>query len=136
MHRARAAGIAIVLSLTASACGDLIGVNIPVEFSDATKYFDAPMFTPMWAQLEQCSKLSGNLRAIGFYSVPRLTLSTENINIRILAEYFPRSNRIFVIESEKADSIIIRHEMMHALLRDVEGHPPEYFGADSPCAVF
>ncbi len=125
--------LVFVLAVFVSACRDVVGLRDPIEFPDAVGYFDTSLFPPVWAELRACSKLSGDLRRVGIYHVPRPTLREANRNIRTLALYFPRSNRIFVIESEKANRSVIRHEMMHALLRNEDGHPPQYFGFDGLC---
>lgn len=122
-----------VLAVFTSGCQDLVGPREPIEFPDAVEYFDASLFPPVWAELRACSKLSGDLRRVSFYYVPRPTLRGVNPNIRTIGLYYPRTNRIFVIESEQANRSVIRHEMMHALLRDADGHPPQYFGADGLC---
>ena len=125
--------LALALAFTLPACNDVIGFGDPIEYPDAVKYFDEPLFRPLWDQLKACSKLHGNLQSVGFFYVPRVSLPSSLHGIRTLGIYFPESNRIFIIESEKLNPAVIRHEMMHALLGDESGHPPLYFGADGLC---
>lgn len=125
--------LSLALAFVLPACSDLIGFADPIEYPDAYKYFDEPLFRPLWDQLEACSKLRGNLRGVGFFYVPRESLPSVLHGIRTLGIYVPASNRIFIIESEKSNPAVIRHEMMHALLKDESGHPPLYFAADGLC---
>lgn len=124
-------GLVVAFAMTAG-CRDIIRSDEPLELPDAIGYFDDKLFPAIWNELRSCSGLKGNLDGIGFYYVPRRTLGQDPI-IRTLALYYPRTHRIFVVESEKSSRDIIRHEMMHALLRDVEGHPPKYFGDNGVC---
>ena len=124
---------AAVLVILFPACSDIVGIDEPLEFPNSSKYFMTPEFPQWWAELEACSKLSRNLDKVEFYHVYAETLPNVLHGIRTVGAYYPRSNRIFIVESEKANPSVIRHEMMHALLRDESDHPPQYFGADGLC---
>ena len=123
----------IVAFTVLTGCSDVIGIDQPLEVPGATKYFDGSLFRPLWNGLEACSKLSRNLHAVNFYSVPVETLPSSLHGIRTVGMYFPASDRIFIVEAEKWNTSVIRHEMMHALLRDESGHPAKYFGPDGVC---
>jgi hypothetical protein len=123
--------LAMVLAFVLPACSDVIGSR--VEYPDAVKYSNEPLFRSLWAELGACSKLRGNLSGVGFFYVPRTSLPSALHGIRTIGIYFPESNRIFIVESEKSNPAVIRHEMMHALLKNASGHPPLYFGADGLC---
>ena len=125
--------LALALAFVVPACSDMIGSGRPIEYPNAVKYFDEPLFRPLWDQLESCSKLDGTLTRVGFFYVPEESLPTVLHGIRTLGVYLPASNRIFIVESEKSNPAGIRHEMMHALLKDESGHPPLYFGTDGLC---
>ena len=114
-------------------CSDVVGFDQPIEIPGATKYFDGSLFRPLWNGLEACSKLSGDLHAVDFYSVAAETLPSSLHGIRTVGMYFPSTNRIFIVQSEMWTTSVIRHEMMHALLRDESGHPAKYFGSDGLC---
>jgi hypothetical protein len=123
----------LVLAIGLAGCSEIFGAGHLLEYPDAVEYSDEPLLLPLWDQLKACSKLSGNFRNVGFFYVPRPSLPSVIHGIRTLGLYFPESNRIFIIESEKSNPEVIRHEMMHALLRDESGHPPKYFGPDGLC---
>jgi hypothetical protein len=114
-------------------CSDVIGIDQPLEKPGARKYFDEPFFRPLWIGLEACSKLSGDLHSVHFYSVAAVTLPSSLHGIRTVGMYFPSTNRIFILQSEMWNTKVIRHEMMHALLKDESGHPAKYFGSDGLC---
>jgi len=120
-------------ALALSGCGTLMSPDAPLEYPDAVGYFDRDNFREWWNELEGCSKLSRNLDGVGFFYVSAETLPSALHGIRTLGQYFPQTNRIFVVASAKSDRQVIRHEMMHALLRDESGHPPMYFGSDGLC---
>ena len=125
--------LALTVLVVLAACSDIVGFGTPLEYEDGVKYFDEPLFRPLWNELKSCSKLSGSLSNIDFYYVPLKSFPSELHGIRTVGLYFPRSNRIFIVESERWNPTVIRHEMMHALLRDESGHPPQYFGSDGLC---
>lgn len=125
--------LTLIFVVVVTGCSEIVGFGDPLEFAGAVSYFDEPMFRRLWDELKACSKLSGSLRSIGFYYVPGESLPTTLHGIRTIGMYFPGTNRIFIIEPEKWNPSVIRHEMMHALLKDMSGHPPEYFGAEGLC---
>ena len=132
--RKNAIGILMLASaLALGGCSELMSLDEPLEYPDAVGYFDRENFRQWWNELEGCSKLSRNLDGVGFFYVSAETLPSALHGIRTLGQYFPQSNRIFVVASAKSDRQVIRHEMMHALLRDESGHPPMYFGSDGLC---
>ena len=129
--RRRWTSAAIGLGVLLSGCVDLLGPE-PLEYDDGIEYFDEGLFKPLWNDLKQCSKLDGSLREVTFYYVPRETLTPVH-GVRTLGMYFPKTHRIFIVQSSMADRDVVRHEMMHALLRETAGHPPKYFGSDGLC---
>jgi hypothetical protein len=125
--------VSLTFALVISGCSEIPGVDDPLEYPDAVGYFEKPTFLQWWRELEACSKLSRSIDKVGFFYVPHETLPSALHGIRTVGLYFPQSNRIFVVEAEKSNRQVVRHEMMHALLRDESGHPPRYFGADGLC---
>ena len=124
-----------LLFASLAGCSDIVGSSDDLEIDDARKYFIDPTFRIWWRDLEKCSGLTRQLGAIKFYWVPGTTLPTTTPNKTVVGRFYAYSNRIFVIESHKKSPDTVRHEMMHALLRNADGHPPEYFGETSRCGV-
>ena len=118
------------VSVTA-ACADIFG-GLPLEYPDAVELNNDSMLEPLWSQLQKCSGRHRSLDAVDFFYVRRDALPVHD-GIRTLGQFFPATNRIYVIESKRNDEAVIRHEMMHALIRDIPGHPPEFFSASGRC---
>ena len=124
--------VALIAASLLWGCSEIFGTP-PLEYLGAVSYFDGPLFFPLWDELKACSKLSGKLRSFHFYYVKETSLHDSLHGIRTLGAYLPETNRIFIVELEKKNPAVIRHEMMHALLRDYRGHPPLYFASDGLC---
>jgi hypothetical protein len=84
-------------------------------------------FANWWRATESCSGLAGRLEEVSWYVVPGAdTLSTPEGPKAAVWSHSSAGVRI-VLAGDYADhELVVRHEMLHALL-DREGHPPEYF---------
>lgn len=49
------------------------------------------------------------------------------------AAYFYEQNAIVFGLGNETNPFIVRHELIHWLVAPQDGHPPEYYGPDSPC---
>lgn len=80
-----------------------------------------------WGETEACSRLSGSFSRIEWYVVPGVasfpTDEGEKVGIRIQSG---DRTRIVLAETYAAHPMVVRHEMLHALLQR-SGHPVEYF---------
>lgn len=89
-----------------------------------------------WRMTEACSGLEGNLDAITWYSVmsSEFTIDGESYD----GYWFGADDRILLSYPSVSDGRVVRHEMLHALLRS-GAHPVEYFvtrcGALAPCGT-
>ena len=74
--------------------------------------------------MEACS---GNTRPtrLEWYYMPWPHLVNIGTDYTIAA-YFSPPDRIVIMEEYVDVNVVVRHEMLHALLRDAN-HPPEYF---------
>jgi hypothetical protein len=86
----------------------------------------APSVYELWWQVTQaCSGLHGNLSDVTWYVVPGV--STFQVAGKTYAGYwFPEGNEIVVAERAKLEGQVVRHEMLHALVRKA-GHSGDYF---------
>ena len=116
-----------------TACGDIFG-GLPLEYLDAVELDNDSMLKPLWTELESCSGRHRSFDAVDFFYVPRELLSASQ-GIRTVGQFFPATNRIYVVESKRNDRAVLRHEMMHALVRDIPGHPVKYFSAGGVCGA-
>jgi hypothetical protein len=81
-----------------------------------------------WNQrTEQCSGLADDVSAIQFYVVPGVdTFPTEAGPKVGLWQREAGVNRIVIAGNYAEHEMVVRHEMLHALLQR-EGHPTSYF---------
>ena len=114
------------LSGLGSACATLApseGLLPPgaVQISPPTVYQD-------WAQrTRSCSGLEGDLSTVQFYVIPGVqTFSTKDGEKVGLWSREGRTDRIVIAGNYENHEMVVRHEMLHALLQR-EGHPSGYF---------
>jgi hypothetical protein len=112
-----AASAAILAGLVVS-CGDNI---VDPELPHLAKQFTPPSFyTTWWEMTKSCSGASGSLDEVTWYEVPA-GVPLELDGKPVSAYWSAGSNRIVVSSDVREDGQVIRHEMLHALLRD-KGH--------------
>jgi len=86
-----------------------------------------PDYQAWWSRTEACSGLRGEFGNLKFYQVPGV--STFNSAVGTVVGLWARNGRdnVITIAGDYLDNeLVVRHEMLHALL-EREGHPPEYF---------
>jgi hypothetical protein len=126
MNRAKilaSRSIAIAASLAALSCQMATDPALP---GDAVRFVPPPVYAQWWATTEACSGIKGSLDAIQFYKVPNASTIPDNTYGEVAAYWSPASNRIVLADFYEMQGQLVRHEMLHALLR-VSGHPSEYF---------
>jgi hypothetical protein len=123
-RNARAAiWIVLLVAGFALACHDLVDPPLP---PGSQRFAPPDLYQGWWAVTEACSGVQGDFSAIQWYSVPPDANlgSTEGGDID--AYWSSPSNRIVVRQTYALQGILIRHEMLHALLKS-GGHPRLYF---------
>ena len=88
----------------------------------------APPVYSEWHQLtQQCSGLSDDFSAIQFYVVPGVDAFPTAEGPKVgLWQREGGVNRIVIAGNYAEHEMVVRHEMLHALLQR-EGHPASYF---------
>ena len=94
---------------------------------------NAVPFTPpaayrlWWARTEACSARRGDLSAIEWFVVPQVSTfgTTEGAKVARWS-HGEGGARVVIAGAFVNDEMVVRHEMLHALL-DQGGHPAEYF---------
>jgi hypothetical protein len=115
-NRVRASLLALVAGIS---CGSLTDPPLP---ENAQLLIPPPVYAEWWAMVESCSGLSGSLENIQWYSTTSL-LRDPNDNDEAIAGYWSlASNRIVLYTNDTIAGAIVRHEMLHALIRSA-GHP-------------
>ena len=86
-----------------------------------------PDYQTWWTRTEQCSGLSGDFHALKFYQVPGVSTFPSAVGTVVgLWAKDGRANQITLAGNYLDNELVVRHEMLHALL-EREGHPTEYF---------
>jgi hypothetical protein len=127
------------------ACGESTAPKPAVLYPDATVIprdtFDLAI-SATWRHMQECSGLTGNIPFddITFYSVPHDSFhyTSGSDTGTAVGLWVSGYHQIYVAHLDSLQRSvhildILRHEMMHALLSPVNGHPPEWFGPTGPC---
>jgi hypothetical protein len=86
-----------------------------------------PEYQTWWAKTEACSGLHGEYSSLRFYQVPGVSTFSSTVGTVVgLWTQDGRENRITVAGDYLNNELVVRHEMLHALLERT-GHPHEYF---------
>jgi len=117
-------GIALLVALAVSGCALEPSSPLPAGAIGMTP---APDFAVWWSRTEQCSGINGDFGAIQWYVVPGArTFQSEIGEVVGLWSKSDETTRITIAGDWSDNELVVRHEMLHALLNR-EGHPPEYF---------
>jgi hypothetical protein len=123
------AAVAAVAGL--AACGDLVDPDLP---ANAEQFTPPPVYARWWSMTQSCSGLSGDLSAVTWFMVPGV--STVLLNGKAVEGYWSLAgNRIVIAGAGRLSGAIVRHEMLHALIK-VGGHPRAKFLDDCGGVVY
>lgn len=98
------------------------------EPEGAVPYDPPPIYQQWWRETEACSGRRGSLQSIDWAYIPGYAFSCPSG--RCVGRWEP-SSRIYVAEAYRRDELVVRHEMLHALLGRA-GHPNPPFGIGCP----
>jgi hypothetical protein len=123
MKKRHGAFLSAVCCLVAlSACGQLVDPPLP---SEAQRYAAPGVYARWWAMTEACSALSAPLASIVWYDAPKVD-NPAAASEPITGYWSMASNRIVIREDAVLEGGVVRHEMLHALLKS-GGHPRQFF---------
>jgi hypothetical protein len=114
-------GLAVAVVLTgAIACTQAVGPPA------GSRQFNPPArYKAWWRLTESCSGLSGDFSKVRWYRVPNSdSFSLEGSTVN--GAWYADGNRIALGDSEVNNGALVRHEMLHALLRN-GNHPRNQF---------
>jgi hypothetical protein len=118
--------VLFVLAFLATACGNTLEPE-PGLPAGALPFDPPSSYAVWWSQVEACSGLNGNFSAVRWYQVPDATIFFESGDSKpIKGLWSPHANTITLAGRLVDDSMLVRHEQLHALLRSVD-HPSLYF---------
>ena len=118
-----AARVSILALAVVTSCSHITDPQLPVN---AEAFAPPPVYTRWWSMVESCSGLTGSLDAIQWYAAPGPLRNPDNSPEPINGYFSLGSNRIVLDLNNTIDGQVVRHEMLHALLRTV-GHPRSAF---------
>jgi len=105
-----------------AACRNLVDPDLP---ANAEQFTPPPVYARWWAMTEACSGLSGDLSSVSWFVVPGV--STVLLEGKPVEGYWSfASNRIVMAGNGKLAGGLVRHEMLHALIK-ARGHPRARF---------
>lgn len=123
---ARARAAACLAALVA--CTGITDPKVP-----PAERFDPPaQYLGWWQEMQGCSARTARFHAVTFYRVlptpgrDSLQFSDPESGKYHDGEWVPGRNAIYLAAGQLMNPGLVRHEMLHALLRDVH-HPPAYF---------
>ncbi|HLE56718.1 MAG TPA: hypothetical protein VJB15_06525, partial [Rhodothermia bacterium] len=98
----------------------------PVLDPRAEPFQPPPVYARWWSMVESCSGLQGSMSNVSWYQVPG-SESVDGNGKDVGGYWAPVSNSIILGGQLVLDGALVRHEMLHALVRQVKAHPREYF---------
>jgi hypothetical protein len=112
-----------MLLLIVGACSSIVDPGLDPR---AVPFQPPPVYARWWSMVESCSGLHGSLSEVSWYQVPgseTVAYSGDEV-----AGYWAHNTNRIVLGGEAAlDGSVVRHEMLHALVRQPKGHPRQYF---------
>lgn len=115
--------VVLAAVLFATACGTEPSPLPP----GATSMAVHPEYATWWQSTEACSGLKGNFASIEWFQVPNTSTFESEAGLVVgLWEKSSGQNRITIAGDYVDNELVVRHEMLHALLGR-QGHPTEYF---------
>ena len=93
----------------------------PALPSTATIYVAPPVYDKWWTMAETCTGVTRPLANVTWFFIPGASLF--ELGNQVVSGYWSAaSNRIVLAENSRLDGAVVRHEMVHALIRE-SGHP-------------
>lgn len=106
----------------ATACERIVDPALP---STATLFVAPPVYDKWWAMAESCSGVTRPLANVSWFVIPGVSLF--QLGNQVVSGYWTAgSNRIVLADASRLDGAVVRHEMLHALIR-ISGHPRSAF---------
>jgi len=123
LNRSKTVRCTAMLLLGAVACSSIVD---PALDPRAVPFQPPPVYARWWSMVQSCSGLQGSLSDVSWYQVPGS--GTVSYSGDEVAGYWALKDSRIVLGGEAVlDGSVVRHEMLHALVRKASGHPREYF---------
>jgi len=124
--RARAVALRLI-GLAVSSLAVVVCTNVtePVLPKDAQQFSPPFVYSTWWNMTQACSQIAGSLNSVTWYTTDEIVHDLSSGEV-IAGYWVAGSNRIVLNSSVKMDGGIVRHEMLHALIKR-SGHPRSEF---------
>jgi hypothetical protein len=109
---------------TFAACDRVTGPGLP---AGAVPMEPLAVYADWWSMTQECSALGGDLGRVAWYVVPGVKAISYG-GLRNVEGIWLDGNRIVLAEGSVRNGQLVRHEMLHALLRD-GSHPRASFAS-------
>jgi hypothetical protein len=118
----RTSALCVIVTFAVVACRELVDPPLP----SGAEPFEAPaVFQLWWKMTEACAKHTASLADVSWYVVPGTRTIDDGGQI-VSGYWSAASNRIVLAETAAQVGSVVRHEMLHAILRG-GGHPRQAF---------
>ncbi|MBK8003952.1 MAG: hypothetical protein IPK12_08390 [Gemmatimonadetes bacterium] len=108
-----------------AACGT--EPQVPPLPDGAVAFVPDSTYPAYWAQMEACSGKRGSFTAVHWYYVPGFDpFPAPGVKDDVVGYWHPSDNRIVLLQNVPNPPALIRHEMLHALIRRTD-HPTHFF---------
>jgi len=102
----------------------------PVEPRDGVRFVPPSWYRALYEHDIQCSGRTRAFDDLTWSWVPGSEFSYDgHVDVGLTNG---ATGHIYLSEAYVGNALVVRHEMLHALLRDARGHPPEYFDVRCP----
>lgn len=98
----------------------------PALPSRAERFTPPSVYQLWWNLAQQCSGISGDFSAVTWYRVPGAGEIPLGDGSLVNGRWDPLENRIVLAGDDQWDGDLVRHEMLHALIKSA-GHPRSFF---------
>jgi hypothetical protein len=105
------------------ACSAPTEVALPV---DAVPFTPPAWYRSVYASLEACSGLTGDFARVQWFRMRGTQVPEGDGGDYAAALTYPSTHRIIIADFYAADTIVVKHELMHELSR-TPAHPSRWF---------
>ena len=116
----------LLRAVTLAALLALLGCENTTLPADVREFSTPLLYRQWWAMTEACSERQRDIREIHWYASDGQQLRTSDGNDA--GGFYTASRNSIVLRGDlRYDGAVVRHEMLHAILRNAKGHPRDAY---------